>query len=402
MIRVHHIGGIGGYGPSEILTKLGHTEWIIYDAQEESLSSASPLEASRQFVKNCVGKERSIVDFHVTRWPSASSMLKPAASAQQYTLILPDDRALVWGAHTEIQKTVSMEADGLDSLATDKALPPADFLSVDAQGAESLILEGASGMLKDVTIGVLCEVEFSELYEGQALFADTSARLKKDHFRLCEVFNAQYFNAVPGHPSFQGRGFLTVGEALFLRESSFWLGDNASSSDLKPDDIVKCLKLAAVAVAFDQLDYAMDICRRLEALGLVSLNALAAKTNVKYINLLRDLLSAVDAQRPKPSLELPENQQPSEPRRARLPVKDALLFMGVAVQVGARGLVRRTTRKELTWGYPPVSKVFHRYGFEQLAIKHMIRALNIRLLNGGYNTKHLDFIGEIYQSLTSS
>jgi len=30
-----------------------------------------------------------------------------------------------------------------------------------------------------------------------------------------------------------------------------------------------------------------------------------------------------------------------------------------------------------------------------------MRALNVRLLNGGGNTKNLDFIGDIYQNLTS-
>jgi FkbM family methyltransferase len=401
VIRIHHIGGIGGYGPSEVLTQLGHTEWIIYDAQEESLSSASPLGPSRQFVKACVGKDKGTVDFHVTRWPSASSMLKPAASASQFTLILPDDRALVWGPHTEIVKTISMETDGIDSLASDHALPPADFLSVDAQGAELLILEGASKMLKDVTTGVVCEVEFAELYEEQPLFQDTAARLKKDHFRLCEVFNQQYFNTAPAYPSVQGRGFLTVGEALFLRESGFWLGDE--EADLKPENVIKCLKLAAVAVAFDQLDYAMDICRRLEKSGLISLSALAEQTNVKYVRLLSDLLRAVDSRGTlKPSLELPEDQQPAQERRTGMPGPAALVFVGVAIQIGARGLIRRTTRKKLTWGYPPVSKVLHKYGFEQLAMKHMIRALNVRLLNGGTNTKNLDFMSDLYRYLISS
>lgn len=353
-------------------------------------------------MKSCVAEAKGVVDFHVTRWPSASSMLEPSSDAKQYTMILPDDRALVWGTHTEIQKTISMEADGLDSLLDKKVIPPADFISVDAQGAEGLILEGASSMLEDVTVGVLCEVEFSELYRGQVLFDGTSARLRREHFRLCDVFNQQYFNAEPGHPSFQGRGFLTVGEALFLRESKFWIGETKSPGGVQLQDVAKCLKLAAVAVAFDQLDYAMDICRRLEAQGLVSLHELAKTTDVKYIGLLSELLQAVDAQPLGPALELPEDQQLSQTQEGRLSGKDALLFLGVALQVATRAFVRRTTRKELTWGYPQVSKILHRYGFEQLAIKHMIRALNIRLLNGGFNTRRLDLLVDMYQSLASS
>jgi hypothetical protein len=29
LIKIHHIGGIGGYGPTAVLNKLKHVQWII-------------------------------------------------------------------------------------------------------------------------------------------------------------------------------------------------------------------------------------------------------------------------------------------------------------------------------------------------------------------------------------
>lgn len=119
------------------------------------------------------------------------------------------------------------------------------------------------------------------------LFCDIQNRLRTDHFRLCEIFNPQYFNTAPISPPFRGRGFLTVGEALFLRDARTWLGDNRETERVSSTQgTVQTLKLAAVAVAFDQLDYAIEICRHFENTSLVSLDTLARESNVKYISML--------------------------------------------------------------------------------------------------------------------
>ena len=39
LIRIHRIGGIGGYEPTEALIQLGHVELVVYDADEDSLSA---------------------------------------------------------------------------------------------------------------------------------------------------------------------------------------------------------------------------------------------------------------------------------------------------------------------------------------------------------------------------
>jgi len=57
----------------------------------------------------------------------------------------------------------------------------ADFLKIDVQGAELLVLQGATERLKDVLV-VHTEVEFLPMYKGQPLFADVDAFLRAQGF----------------------------------------------------------------------------------------------------------------------------------------------------------------------------------------------------------------------------
>ncbi len=56
-----------------------------------------------------------------------------------------------------------------------------DFLKLDVQGAELMVLQGAERTLNDVVM-VQVEVEFVELYENQPLFADVDRYLRSQGF----------------------------------------------------------------------------------------------------------------------------------------------------------------------------------------------------------------------------
>ena len=57
----------------------------------------------------------------------------------------------------------------------------ADFLKLDVQGAELLVLEGAAARLHDILV-VHTEVEFIPLYKDQPLFADIDSFLRRNGF----------------------------------------------------------------------------------------------------------------------------------------------------------------------------------------------------------------------------
>ena len=288
-IRIHHVGGSGSYGPVSALSVLEHVEWIVYDADETALAKSEPPDSGDfRLVARCIGGVNSLVNFNVLAAPSASSMLVSSPTAENYTKVRHDGTLRIWGRHTKIVKSVDVQVSTLDAIIGDGEAPKIDFLSIDAQGAELAIIDGASASIER-TVGVLCEVEFAELYHGQPLFCDTQSRLRTHGFRLCEIYSNDYFNTAPLRPEIQGKGFLTVSEALFMKDLAVWASSAGGPVFETAEDVIQGLKLAAISVAFDQLDYALGICWHMEQKGLASLTRISDSTNVTYIKLLRDL-----------------------------------------------------------------------------------------------------------------
>lgn len=314
IIWVHHIGGFGNCGPTEALEMLGKdVQWVIYDANEEALSTvASCQDKNILLVNSCIGASNSKGKFHVTVEPTASSMLKPVLSASKYTF-----GQIVWGEHARVVESNDIEIRTIDSLIDEKKLPYADFLSIDAQGAELDIINGASKMLKFSVVGIICEVEFKEIYEGQPLFCDTQDRLRRDNLRLCQIYSEQYWNTGLYAKELQGAGFLTVGEALFLKDTDMLDNiDNLKclSEEMLTENVIYYLKLAAVAVVFDQLDYAIGILQPLQMHNFLLLDELANNTDVKYVKMLRDLMSVVETFPPGVAETFPFNYNLSDER----------------------------------------------------------------------------------------
>ena len=101
----------------------------------------------------------------------------------QSSSILPLKRHLE--VYPEIVETgvIEVPARTLDGLLTELGRGPADFnlLVLDVQGAELLVLRGATAALEGCD-AVVAEVSFEELYEGCALAADLDAFLGERGF----------------------------------------------------------------------------------------------------------------------------------------------------------------------------------------------------------------------------
>ena len=83
----------------------------------------------------------------------------------------------------ELVRVVKTYAVGTTRLDDIPEVKGADLLKLDIQGGELLALRGAEKMLEDVLV-VQTEVEFVELYKGQALFADVDAFLRGRNFQF--------------------------------------------------------------------------------------------------------------------------------------------------------------------------------------------------------------------------
>lgn len=81
------------------------------------------------------------------------------------------------------QRKIDVEAITLEDYIRKQAIPAVDILWMDVQGAEVLVLKGLGKRIGDLAC-IHAEVEFFEIYEGQAMYRDVDTLLRSLGFRL--------------------------------------------------------------------------------------------------------------------------------------------------------------------------------------------------------------------------
>ena len=107
---------------------------------------------------------------HITNQPMTSSLFPPARGTAD---LFPG-----LGEWMQVEQQVPVQTRRLDDIAQARGT---DFLKLDVQGAELMILQHAQEVLKSVAV-IQCEVKFVELYEGQPLMADIDIFLRGEGF----------------------------------------------------------------------------------------------------------------------------------------------------------------------------------------------------------------------------
>ena len=82
-----------------------------------------------------------------------------------------------------VQRRIEVEAITLGDFMADNAIREIDILWMDVQGAELLVLKGLGERIRDV-VCVHMEVEFFEIYRGQALFSSVHPEMAAAGFVL--------------------------------------------------------------------------------------------------------------------------------------------------------------------------------------------------------------------------
>jgi FkbM family methyltransferase len=130
--------------------------------------------AHRRYLPHFIG-DGSEQTFHRCAAPMTSSLLEPDAALMSMFQTL--------GELTRVVATQRVQTTRLDDIAQARGT---DFLKIDVQGGELMVLQGARETLRDVLL-IHTEAEFLPLYKDQPLFGDLDAFLRREGFVLHKI-----------------------------------------------------------------------------------------------------------------------------------------------------------------------------------------------------------------------
>lgn len=251
-LYVHHVGGRGGTisfpeisGFSEDICN------VIYDADESCIGEIESLTSnSAQVLPYCLADQRRQATLNLNYCPFTSSIFEFNRDYGQYF----EEKRLGYSdylfdkTHT-CERQVSLKCETIDGLFEVDKIPPVDFLSIDTQGAELLILKGAATMIARKTVAVYCEVNFANLYHDAPLFGDLDSFMRKNGFILAGLWPMAFgYTRIPRNV--RGPGVPLQGEALYLLKP-----ENVKNEDPKERQ-ARLEKLAFCSLAFGFTDIA--------------------------------------------------------------------------------------------------------------------------------------------------
>jgi len=247
---VHHIGGRSGSRDFPVLDKFEKDILnVLYDADSSCVAEAeSAWQASKSktiVLPYCILDDAKKVNFHLNYDPCTSSVYPFNERYADY--YYPYKNAgfdYLFSETVRAEKVFAIETRTLDDITATEKIPAPDFLSVDTQGSELNILKGASRCLKDDILALAVEVEFHPIYLGQPLFGEVCQHLAALGFDLVD-FRSNERYPLRGKFGFRGRGVLTDGEAVFLRNPASIKGD-----------ALRLNKLAFLATVFSRFEIA--------------------------------------------------------------------------------------------------------------------------------------------------
>jgi FkbM family methyltransferase len=216
------ITGALGNQPFQCLLVLNGTSRILYEADADAIDgireATKDLKSQVIIVPACLAEADCQKTLHVSMNPGCTSLLEPATAWNgKYVHLMGIDFDFPDGARVIERRQVS--ARSMDSLLASptNSYPDPDFLSLDVQGYEYEILQGARSTLQRSVCGLIVETEFTKLYAGQKRFQDICDFLGDLGFAFVRFSTlANYLDRELRR--LRSSGYQTWADALFLRK----------------------------------------------------------------------------------------------------------------------------------------------------------------------------------------
>lgn len=97
------------------------------------------------------------------------------------SLLAPSDQMRIHTEWLSFDNKIEVRTERLDDYVVSKNIQILDFIHLDVQGAELMVLEGAGSFLKNIKV-IWMEVEAVELYKDQPLKEDVELFMRQNNF----------------------------------------------------------------------------------------------------------------------------------------------------------------------------------------------------------------------------
>jgi FkbM family methyltransferase len=213
------------------------------------VESTRAQDSSNAFFNTALHNRRGPLRLHVARDRGLSSIFEPN---REFLDAFPE------ASRFDTVDVQQVEADSLDDQLRAREITDVDFVKVDTQGSELLVLQGASNALVSSVAGVEVEVEFSAIYKDQPLFADVDTFLRGLGFLLFDL-RPCYWKRAAGRSLGGPRGQVIWADALYLKSlPALRTGLAPLGPDLRKS---KVLRAISISLLYGYSDYALEILR---------------------------------------------------------------------------------------------------------------------------------------------
>lgn len=294
-LSVHHIGGRTGTRAFPVLEKFEQDIVnVLYDADPDCVAQIQErnrhLHSELHVLPYCLGNTNGTMDFNINYDPYTSSLRELNPSYREFYNFLPYhcvDYVLSESCHIMEKRQVIVNTLDHIFASNDVSVPLPDFLSLDTQGSEYEILEGAKGILNTSVLALIIEVKFHPLYQEQKLFGDIAKFLSEQGFDFVAFLDMTNYSPFRYPIGLRGEGFNTEANALFMKRIN--KVDNESISQ----KIVMLSKLAFIAIVFNRFEYGLQGLQALK--GLNHPRSIPGElSNLSYYKFLRELETQVE------------------------------------------------------------------------------------------------------------
>lgn len=286
MITYHHIGGRNGTYPLPLKNSPFFNEFhlILYDADANCFEQMKGKEQDSwgkvDVYPYCIGGKTGKKPFHLNFHPTTNSLYPFNDEFKEYNFVNnPIYGEYAFGDACKLVQSIDLDLFSLEDALTASKITQIDYLSLDVQGAEYDILDGAKTLLEANCVGIQLEVEFVQLYKNQKTFSDINDLMNSMGFELLELGSFGRCAPISLPMGFRGLEQPLYAEAVYIKNANHLAQEG---------NVAQLYKAALFSLIYKKLGLCLLYLKKISEL---TQNEISAEPNSLYVTCLKEIWS---------------------------------------------------------------------------------------------------------------